>query len=164
MRPLAMPFALMLCCSLQSGAAEGDWQTLSVDAEQTNDAGQKRKCEIKVPAGWTLQDKGATLASDYTATLVFEAERPEAWWAKRKKVDFKNSRMFQDTRANYWIQIQGALIADTPAGTTHIAGMRDGGLVCHAVVDFTASNWDYENWEKLYGETVREMIGSMKPQ
>ncbi len=164
MRVFAMALVLALCGVGHAGAAEEEWQTLSVDAEQTNDAGQKRKCEMKVPAGWALQEKGAKLAGDYTATLVFEAEKPDVWWTKRKKVDFKNSRMFQDTRTSYWIQIQGALIADTPLGTTYIAGLRDGGLVCHAVLDFTASNWDYERWDKQYAEVVRQMVGSIKPQ
>jgi hypothetical protein len=142
---------------MQPATSADDWQTLSVAlADQGAEA--KSACQMKVPAGWKIQDKTATSGDEAAATLVLEAEKPEAWWTKRKRLEFKNSRMFQDTRTNYWIEVVGALMSGSEDGTTHIVGLRDGNLVCHAVLEFKSSDW-----EKKYGETAREMVGSIKP-
>jgi hypothetical protein len=153
---------LALAASVGVRADEG-WQTLQVDLADAG--GQKKQCQMKVPAGWKLQEKGATSGDEFSATLVFEAEKPEVWWAKRKKFDFKDSRMLQDTKTNYWVQVMGAFMSNSPDGTTYIAGVRDGDLVCHIFLEFKADGWPdkYAEFEKKYGDVIREMVVSMKP-
>lgn len=137
-----------------SGFAADEWQTLTVTG---GEGVPDKKCEIKVPKAWTLQERGAT-SEDVGATLVYETEKPETWWTKRKRFDFRNSRMFTDNKTNYWIQVKGAMSSDKPEGTTFIAGVRDGGLVCHLYLEFKSDDWD-----KQYEAAVREMVISMKP-
>jgi hypothetical protein len=153
---------LLAVCALAarfSIAADGDWQTLTTPPIDDN-----KKCEMRVPAAWKLQEKGATFSGPFTATLIYEAEKPEVWWAKRKKVDLKNSRMFQDTKTSYWIEVQGALLSGGDEGAVHIAGVRADNVVCHAVLEFKSDAWreNYEAWQKEHADMVREMLASMK--
>jgi hypothetical protein len=140
-------------------AASGQWQTLSVQAaDQPAGGGQKALCEMRVPAAWKMTDKGATSGDQYGGTLVLEAEKPETWWNKRRSVDFKESRTFLNSRTNYWIEVIGALMSDSEEGTTQIIGVRDGNLVCHALLEFKSANWPDK-----YRDIVREMGLSIKP-
>jgi hypothetical protein len=140
-------------------AADADWQTLSTPL-----AGSDKKCEMRVPAAWTLQEKGASFSGPYSATLVYEAEKPEVWWTKRKKVDLKDSRVFQDNKTSYWIEVQGALISGGDQGAVHISGARVDDMVCHAVLELKSEAWrdNYEAWQKQHGDMVREMMTSLK--
>ncbi len=150
-------WALGACAAV---AAEGDWQTITTTAEADG-----KKCSMKVPADWKPQDKGASFSGPFNATLIYEAEKPDVWWTKRKKVDFKDSRMFQDNKTNYWIEIQGALITGGEDGSVHIAGVRADNLVCHAVLEFKAEGWreKYDAWQQEHGDMVRQMMTSLAP-
>lgn len=143
-----------------STAADGEWQTLG-----SQPSGEGKKCEMRIPGDWTIQDKGASFAGPFGATLIYEAEKPEVWWTKRKKVDIKDSRVFQDTKTNYWIEVQGALLSGSDEGSVHIAGVRADSIVCHAVLEFKSDKWrdNYDEWQKQYGDMVRQMLTSMKP-
>jgi hypothetical protein len=154
-------FALFGLLAVQASvAADAEWQTLSTQPSADN-----KKCEMRIPAGWTLQEKGASFAGPFAATLIYEAEKPEVWWAKRKKVDIKDSRVFQDTKTNYWIEVQGALLSGSEEGSVHIAGVRADSVVCHAVLEFKSDKWrdNYDEWQKHNGDMVRQMLTSMKP-
>jgi hypothetical protein len=157
--------AAALTMTLAAAAAADEWQTLSAEAaDAPADAAKKPRCEMKVPAAWKITDKSAASGDEYNGSVVLEAEKPEAWWTKRKRVEFKNARMFQDTRTNFWIQVQGALVAGNDNGTTYIIGVRDGALVCHAVLEFKNDQWgdNYSKFEEKYAEIVRQMGGSLK--
>jgi hypothetical protein len=159
--------ALLLCvCALgaqaatEIAAAEGDWQTLTAQL-----AGGEKQCEMRVPAGWALQDKGASFNGEFAATLIFEAEQPDAWWNKRKQRDIPDSRKFLDSKTEYWIEVQGALISGGEDGAVHIGAVRNGDLVCHAVVEFKAEKWreNYMAWQERHADMVRTMMTSLKP-
>ncbi len=140
-------------------AAAEEWQTVTAAGDVDG-----KKCTMKVPSGWKLEDKGASFSGPFSATLIYEAEKPDVWWTKRKKVDFKDSRMFQDTNSNYWIEIQGALISGGDEGSVHIAGARADNLVCHAVLEFKSDGWreKYDAWQQQNGDMVREMMTSLQ--
>jgi hypothetical protein len=151
----------LICALAAQGviAAGGDWQTLT-----TQPGADNRACEMRVPAAWTLKENGASFAGPYTATLIYEAEKPEVWWNQRKKADLKNSRVFQNHKTVYWIEVQGALVSGGDEGAVHIAGMRADNLVCHAVLELKSDAWreNYDAWQKEHGEMIREMMTSLK--